>query len=190
MTDHALYHISDRPGIELFEPRPCTNGLTDKHVVWAIDEEHLPNYLLPRDCPRVTFFAREDSTADDVARFMCGTVARRVIAVESGWYSRITSVRLCQYSFDPASFTLLDETAGYYVSEKPVRPVSERAIDDAVSELLKQDIELRVMKSLWELREAVIHSSLGFSIIRMRNAQPPERGYECYYPLAGSTKKE
>jgi len=32
-------------------------------------------------------------------------------------------------------------------------------------------------------REAVINSTLGYSIIRMNKAQPPPEGYEAYHPL-------
>ncbi len=34
-----------------------------------------------------------------------------------------------------------------------------------------------------ELREAVIHSSVDFSIIRFRNATPPPEGTERYFSL-------
>jgi hypothetical protein len=46
-----LFHISEEPGIELFEPR-VSEGRGP--VVWAIDADRLRNYLLPRECPRVT----------------------------------------------------------------------------------------------------------------------------------------
>lgn len=54
----SLYHASERPSIVRFEPRPvrAESGLTEE-VVWAIDDEHLQNYLLPRECPRVTFYS-------------------------------------------------------------------------------------------------------------------------------------
>jgi len=54
-----LYHVSEYSHIERFEPRPppCSGVGPVESVVWAIDEEHLHNYLLPRDCPRVTFYA-------------------------------------------------------------------------------------------------------------------------------------
>jgi hypothetical protein len=45
-------------------------------------------------------------------------------------------------------------------------------IDDLLAELISHNVELRVMPSLWKLHDAVVDSSLQFSIIRMRNAQP------------------
>ncbi len=180
---NRLYHISDQPGITLFEPREPNGGATP--VVWAIDLEHLPNYLLPRDCPRVTFYARPDTDPADIDRHLCGASAARVIAIESAWLPKLREERLYRYEFDPAGFTLNDDIAGYYTSEAAVTPISETPIEDILVELTRHDVELRVMPSLWKLREAVIHSSLGFSIIRMRNAQPPAEGYEAYHPVPG-----
>jgi hypothetical protein len=62
--------------------------------------------------------------------------------------------------------------AGYYISRSPVIPRSVSPIDDLLGELLAYDVELRVMPSLWRLRDAVVASTLQFSIIRMRNALP------------------
>jgi hypothetical protein len=44
-----LFHISEESGIERFEPRPSQYAM--ELVVWAIDADHLRNYLLPRECP-------------------------------------------------------------------------------------------------------------------------------------------
>jgi hypothetical protein len=178
-----LYHISDQPNIALFEPRTGGHGFEHEAVVWAIDEAHLPNYLLPRDCPRVTFFANDDSDPADVERLLGGTSAKRVIAIESIWLPRIRDERLYRYEFDMQGFASADGTAGYYVSREAVTVVAETEITDIISELLTHNVELRVMSSLWKLREAVIHSTLGFSVIRMRNAQPPAEGYDAYHPL-------
>ena len=45
----TVYHVSEEPGIELFEPRPI--DASGDSFVWAIDDEHLRNYLVPRECP-------------------------------------------------------------------------------------------------------------------------------------------
>jgi hypothetical protein len=51
-----LFHVSEEPGIHTFEPRPAPRRSNVKgDVVWAVDELRLPNYLLPRACPRVTY---------------------------------------------------------------------------------------------------------------------------------------
>jgi hypothetical protein len=38
---------------------------------------------------------------------------------------------------------------------------------------MRRGVELRVLPTLWPLRDAVLESSLQFSMIRMRNATPP-----------------
>ena len=48
-----LFHVREESGIEQFEPRAQAEG-TDA-VVWAIDGRRLRNYLVPRECPRVTY---------------------------------------------------------------------------------------------------------------------------------------
>ena len=180
-----LYHVSDQPGIRLFEPRLAQHAGAgvEGDAVWAVDEDHLRNYLLPRDCPRVTFYATEKSDPADVERLIGPTGAGCVVAIESQWLPGIQKERLYRYEFDPKDFTVHDEGAGYYISRRAVAPLSETKIDDILGALLEYDVELRIMASLWELREAVIHSSLQFSIIRMRNARPPEKGIEAFYPL-------
>jgi hypothetical protein len=45
-----LFHVSEEPGIERFEPRP--SEYAGEPAVWAIDAERLRNYLVPRECPR------------------------------------------------------------------------------------------------------------------------------------------
>ena len=63
-----LFHVSEESGIERFEPRP--SQYPDEPVVWAIDADRLRNYLLPRECPRVTYYAGRETTAADVERFL------------------------------------------------------------------------------------------------------------------------
>ena len=162
-----LYHVSEQSGIERFEPRSVEGG---EAVVWAVDSERLRNYLLSRDCPRVTFNAGPDSTADDVQRFLGSSSA--VVAVESGWLERIRSCRLFVYHLPPESFVCIDQCAGYYVSKEPVAPAAEEVVDDLIAALLNRGVELRFLPDLWDLRDAVAASTLQFSIIRMRNAGP------------------
>ena len=180
-----LYHISDKPGIKRFDPRPAPHPSAKQNglMVWAIDFEHLHNYLLPRNCPRVTFFAAPNSDPEDVKRLMGGTSAKHVVAIEVCWLQKIQKQCLYQYEFNSKSFTLVDEIAGYWVSRKPVIPVAETKIDNILAALLEQDVELRIMPSLWKLRDVVIDSTLGYSIIRMNKARPPSEGYAAYYPL-------
>ena len=167
-----LFHFSDDPDITRFDPRPppsASSGVTD-HVVWAVGEQLRHNYLLPRDCPRVTFYPVPSSTPADVARLMAGTSAGHVVAIETGWMPALRSGKLYQYELPTGTFEPVDVGAGYYIARAPVVPLGVITIDDLLSELLACDIELRVMPSLWPLCDAVVASSLHFSCIRMRNA--------------------
>jgi hypothetical protein len=87
---------------------------------------------------------------------------------------RLRSCRLYCYHFPAATFECIDECAGYFVSRVPVIPACVEVVDNPVSELLRRGVELRVMPNLWPLRDAVVGSTLLFSIIRMRNALPRE----------------
>lgn len=158
--------------IEDFQPRvPPLGG---EPVVWAVDEEHLANYLLPRDCPRVTFYARPDSAPEDASRLMGPTFPRCVVAIESVWLARAISSPLHIYELPPDTFECVDAGAGYYTSKVPVPYLECRTLDTPLLELVKSGAELRVIPSLWPLRDAVLASSLQFSFIRMRNAAPRE----------------
>jgi hypothetical protein len=163
-----LFHVSEEPGIERFEPRP--SPYADGPVVWAIDADHLRNYLLPRECPRVTYAAGPETTAADVERFLGSS--RAVIAVESAWLERLRSCRLYCYHLPPETFACFDECAGYFVSRRPVVPTQVQVVDDLLAALLGRGVELRFVPNLWPLRDAVVSSTLRFSIIRMRSALP------------------
>jgi len=68
MHDKMLFHVSEEAGIELFEPRWSENA--DNKVVWAIDADHLRSYLLPRECPRVTYYAGPQTASADVEQLL------------------------------------------------------------------------------------------------------------------------
>ena len=163
-----LFHVSEEPGIERFEPRP--SPYAGEPVVWAIDADRLRNYLLPRDCPRVTYYASRETTAADVERFLGSSPA--VIAVASAWLERVRSCRLYCYHLPPETFACIDECAGYFVSREPVVPTRVHVVDDLLAALLERGVELRFVPDLWSLRDAVVSSTLQFSLIRMRNALP------------------
>jgi hypothetical protein len=163
-----LFHVSEEPGIERFEPRP--SPYATEPVVWAIDVDRLRNYLLPRQCPRVTYSAGPETTAADVERFLGASPA--VIAVESAWLERLRSCRLYCYHLPPQTFTCNDECAGYFVSRQAVVPTQVEVVDDLLVALLERGVELRFLSNLWPLRDAVVSSTLQFSLIRMGNALP------------------
>jgi hypothetical protein len=167
-----LFHISEEDGIEKFDPRPSPSFFSaiKGDVVFAISGKLLHNYLLPRDCPRVTYYAGPATSPEDRQTFLGQSRATHVVAIEAGWFRRVNGTVLYCYEFATGNFTCLDEVAGYYISYEQEIPVSRRRIDDIFGELLKGDAELRVLPELWTLANAVKESSLSFSLIRMRNA--------------------
>jgi hypothetical protein len=86
-----LFHVSEEGGISRFEPRPSKH--TDDPVVWAIDDERLRNYLLPRDCPRVTCYAGHRTSDEDRRRFL--GLARALVAIEESWLERVRTCGRC-----------------------------------------------------------------------------------------------
>lgn len=166
-----LFHVSEEHSIDRFEPRE-SEGTRDT-VVWAIDADRLRNYLVPRECPRVTYYAGCATTDADRERFLGTSTA--VVAIEREWFERLLACRLYCYHLPPQTFECIDDCAGYFVSRLPVAPAYVEVMDSPISELLRRGVELRLMPNLWPLRDAVVASSLQFSIIRMRNAQERAR---------------
>jgi len=156
----------------VFHPRSAATAPTAGPIVWTIDQAKLPNYLLPRDCPRVTFGAGPATTPSDRERFSVRD--GRVIVIEGDWLRRICDARLHVYEFDPAGFRLLDEIAGYWVTSEPAVPMRVSAVTDPPTAIVKHGGELRVVDSLWPVHDAVAQSTLAFSMIRMRNARNRE----------------
>jgi hypothetical protein len=115
-----------------------------------------------------------------VERFLGSSPA--VIAVENGWLERLRSCRLYCYHMPPATFESLDQSAGYFISRVAVVPSRMEVFDDPMAEVLRRGIELRFLPNLWSLRDAVVRSSLQFSVIRMRNAAPSAAAQQAAAP--------
>ncbi|MBE34100.1 MAG: hypothetical protein CMI16_00795 [Opitutaceae bacterium] len=169
-----LFHVSESPDIECFEPRssPSKWESVMGPVVWAVDEAHLVNYLFPRDCPRVTYYPLPNSTPADIERLMGATGSRHVVCIEEGWLDRVSTQKLCVYELPTETFSCVDSGAGYFVSPETIRPKSMKAIDSLIDKIGVCGAEFRVLPSLWNLSDDVSTSSLQFSCIRMRNALP------------------
>jgi len=168
-----LFHVSEEPDITRFVPRiPVRDDLDkSKGLVWAIDERCLPNFLTPRECPRVTYHVGDQTSAEDIEKFFSSS-CRHCVTIEHAWVERMRGISLYIYEFDPANFYLQDECAGYYVSEQIETPIGKMRLDDLFGALFKRNIEVRLIDNLWVLRDAVVKSSLNFSICDMWNAQP------------------
>ena len=169
-----LFHVSHQPGITRFEPRPPPSAGSGQQgrIVWAVGQRLLHNYLVPRDCPRVTFYAGPQTRAEDAERFLGITTARHVVAIETAWLQALCGERLYVYGLPGESFRAMDGGAGYYISRRAVVPHGVETIDDILLSLAARDVEVRIAPSLWPLRDAILASTMQFSFIRMRNAAP------------------
>jgi hypothetical protein len=179
-----LYHFSEDPAIDIFHPRPIPTATAYSTpppperaadlLVWAIDEAHAPLYWFPRDCPRVAYWALPTSTPEDLARFFGQTAARRVIAIEATWLARLRETTLYAYHLPPETFAPQWEGGGpgYYISHEPVAPLRVEPVGDLLARHAAAGIELRITPSLWPLHRALLPSTLHYSMVRMRNAQP------------------
>jgi hypothetical protein len=165
-----VYHVSEASNIEVFQPRvpPTSAAGTQSPVVWAVDRSYLPNYLVPRECPRVTFQRTSASSKPDEERLLGFGEASHVVAIESAWYQTALGSTIWVYEFSPGSFACADATAGYFVSPLAVSPVGRRQVMNPLVEIVRMGVELRVVPSLLALAKEVVSSSLAFSCIRMR----------------------
>ncbi|KPL90658.1 DUF6886 family protein [Herpetosiphon geysericola] len=168
----ALYHLSEDATISQFTPRPHPRQAEHPDLVWAIQGSHVVNYLLPRDCPRICIRCDQHTSPADQTRFFGLSTAPTIIAVEHIWLERIRSTKLYAYEFSQADFQQSDPAAGYWISLRTVRPGALHPIDDLLGQLVGLGVELHIMPNLWRLQQAVAQSTLQFSMIRMRNAQP------------------
>ncbi len=127
-----LFHVSEEANIDIFYPRIPTRNDLDKTVglVWAVDEERLPNFLTPRDCPRVTYHIGKKTNKDDEEKFFTSSTVKYAVIIESKWFNRMKDTTLYLYEFDIDNFELQDDVAGYYVSKTPQVPIAKYIVSD------------------------------------------------------------
>lgn len=174
MNSLRLFHVSEEPDIQVFEPRLPTRKDLDPDVglVWAIDEARLPNFLTPRNCPRVTYHVGEQTTEEDRERFFTSASAAHAVIIEGAWFSVMKNTTLYLYEFDPKEFVLQDSAAGYYVAKTTQTPIGKAAVTDLFAELIRRQAEVRIVDNLWTIADKVKASTLNWSLCRMANAQP------------------
>jgi hypothetical protein len=165
-----LYHFSEEPTIRRFVPRSPLARPEVEPLVWTIHEDYQHIYWVPRDCPRVCFWPLPESTETDLERFWSGVTGRMVIAIEAGWVERLQITQLYRYTMPPESFTSID-TYGAFVSRETLEPLSVEPMGNLLEQLAASPVELRLCPSLEPIGEAIIGTSLHWSIIRRRNAQ-------------------
>jgi len=175
MNSLRLFHVSEEADIRVFEPRLPTRKDLDPDVglVWAIDEARLPNFLTPRDCPRVAYHAGPQTTEEDRTKFFTSSAGiAHVVVIEGKWFSVMKNTTLYLYEFDPKDFELQDSVAGYYVGKTTQTPIGKTVVTDLFAELIRRQAEVRIVENLWDIADKVKTSTLNWSLCRMANAQP------------------
>ncbi|HEX4096869.1 MAG TPA: GNAT family N-acetyltransferase [Caulobacteraceae bacterium] len=177
MSDPHLFHFSEDPTIQIFEPRPVRvaaerppgQDWLNGPLVWAIDAWHQPMYYFPRDCPRVLLWKTPATTAADLDHWWRGDRARLMQAhVEAAWLERLRTTPIYRYVFAPDDFEPLAD-AGMCVARTAVRPLALEPVGDLLAAMSRADVELQVMDDLLPLK-GVWESSVYASGIRLRNA--------------------
>ena len=166
---HALWHVSEDPTIELFRPHVSATAASSELRVWAIDTRHLPLYWFPRECPRGTFWATPETTAEDAALLDGG---QRVHLLEDGWVDALRATRVLAYRLPEETFAPDPEVGGYWLSRAAVAPIEVVDLGDLIERHEAAGIELRVVRNLWPVWNRVVESTLEFSGIRLHNAKP------------------
>lgn len=173
-----LFHVSEESNIAKFSPRIPDRADMDKSVglIWAIDEKHLPNYLTPRKCPRVTYHTGEKTTPQDRKKFFSSGDKTHAVIMEKKWLETVETTTLYLYEFNPCGFYLQDEIAGYYVCESEQKPINKFVVGDLPAELAKRNVQVEFVDNLWQIAQEVQKSTLNWSLCRMSFAQPKTSG--------------
>ncbi|XYH99496.1 DUF6886 family protein [Sorangium sp. So ce1128] len=169
-----VLHFSEDPAITRFIPHVAATAQQPDAYVWAVDYDRSPDYWFPRECPRAMAWTTPSTTAEDRDRILGPGGGDRVHAIEYEWLDRIRSVKLFAYRFPAKHFKPIGSPVPHaFVATETVEPLGPPEPVGDLLELHKDaGIQLRVMTNLWEFWDGVITSSLGFSGIRLRNAQP------------------
>ena len=96
-------------------------------------------------------------------------------ALERGWLQRMRDATRYAYRLPARPFRPLGTPPYAYVSTETVRPLGPpERVGDLLALHRVAGIELRVLHTLWPFWRAVVGSALGFSGVRLRNAEPRE----------------
>ncbi|PEB51620.1 hypothetical protein CON65_20580 [Bacillus pseudomycoides] len=169
-----IFHVSEEKRIQVFHPRKPTRTDLDptKGLVWAIDDQCLPDFLMPRNCPRVCYRVGSNTSESDKQTYLSSKSCSHVVVIENKWFETMKNTKLYLYEFDTKQFTLQDENAGYYVSETSQIPIAKLEVVDLFEELFKRNVELRLVNNLWDMFDEIQKTTFQWSMCRMGFAQP------------------
>lgn len=173
-----IFHVSEENNIQVFHPRlPNREDLDPtKGLVWAIEDRCLPNFLTPRNCPRVCYHVGPNTSEVDKQTYLSSKSCSHVVVIENKWFKTMKNTKLYLYEFDTKQFTLQDENAGYYVSETAQIPIAKWEVVDIFQEQFTRNVELRLVNNLWDIWDEIQDTTFHWSMCRMQFAQPRIEG--------------
>ena len=168
-----LYHISEERNIEKFHPRISKKQWNYEKYVWAIEEEKLHNYLLPRECPRICVGLEKLTIHSNWLDTFPIENQKAIIFISDDWKGKVQNCKLFKYEFDKGNFKLIDKIAGYYVSRKIETPIRKIEIKNCQQELINSNVKLIILerRKMLEIKEKVVSEFEDFSIIRWNNLE-------------------
>ena len=169
-----VLHFSEDPTITRFVPHVAATAHQPEPYVWAVDHSRAPDYWFPRQCPRAMAWATGTSSADDRERLLGPGGGQRMHAVEYRWLEPMRRVRLFAYRLPATLFRPFGTPVPHaMVATEPVEPIGPpEPVGDLFELHEAAGIQLRVLRNLWPLWDAVVASTLEFSGIRLRHAAP------------------
>jgi hypothetical protein len=169
-----VLHFSEDPTITGFAPHVAATAQQPEAYVWAVDAEQAPSYWFPRRCPRVLTFPGPRTTVEDRERFLGPGGGERVHVIEYGWLEAMRTVRLYAYRLPAMPFRPFGRPCPHaMVAKSAVTPLARpEPVGDLFAVHAAAGIQLRVLPNLWAFVDAVAASSMEFSGIRLRNADP------------------
>ena len=171
-AEGEVLHFSEDPSITEFVPHVAATARVPEAYVWAVDAEHAPSYWFPRNCPRALIWATPRTTQSDREIFL-GT-SSRVHAIEYRWLAAMQSTVLYAYRFSADDFAPFGTPEPHaHVAITTVRPLGPpQRVGSLLEVHAAAGVELRLLANLWPYFKRVINSTVGFSGIRLRNAEP------------------
>ena len=121
-------------------------------AVWAIDAEHAPLYWFPATA-RVSRSGRDSQSATAEFRRDLRHRGTPRDAIELGWLEQVRSTGLHRYEFDASEFAPWQPASGQWIADHAVEPLSITPVGDLLQAHATAGIELRLVPSLWPLRE-------------------------------------
>lgn len=146
-----LFHFSDRGDIAEFVPRPPERHPDAQPFVYAIDEWHSPNYLFPRNCPRIGVWPIESTSDEDRETFGSLCSGRMKFWIDVSFLDAWEQGSVFRYELDSVQGFVDCQDHGVWVSQQTVTPTSLEHIVDLPCAMQKHQADVEVVPSLIDI---------------------------------------